>query len=865
MNSFLKNASLLRVILVCFSTSLCVWFSSEKNHEVENENLLAPYENFLISRTFPNTTFDYAAFQSIINQASYSNKSKSNHQLNWNLEGPNNIGGRFNCVVSDPTDTSIIYAGAAQGGIFKTINAGQTWLPIFDNHSYLSIGNITIDPFNHNKLWVGTGDVNISGTVFLGDGLYLSKDAGNTWNYKGLSQTKVISQIEIDPTDSNTIYVGTMGNPFAKDNNRGLYKSTDGGTTWNKILYINDSTGIISLVIDPNNHNIIYASSYTRLRDYSLSLLVSNDCKIWQSTNGGNTWTAMTTGLPNYPVSRINLTAHPNNGNTIVYACIIDSTFNVDGIYKTNNHGLSWNASSINGLNPTAMNGQGWYYGNINVDPLDTNHLFLCGLELMESVDGGNNWTMANPAWWLYQVHADKHWLNFDANNNIIIATDGGLYKSNDGCATWRDIENIPASQFYHVAFNPKYKKGSTPYYSGGLQDNGTVVGNQSILNYWDRIYGGDGFQPAFDRNDSLLIYAETQYGNINYSTDGGFSFFQLSSGLNLDDSVKPWDMRYILSPFDNTNLYCGTDRVYKMTGSPFNSWQPISGKLTKPYFNGKRNNYITALAESPMYAGTLLAGTGDGYLWRCVNETNWERIDASLPNRYYTSVNFSYQNGKRYFTTLQGYRMNDNTPHIYRTDDSASTWNSIQGDLPNIGINDLYVIKQNDSFLLAATDAGLFATSNAGNHWENITSNIPICPIMDIELDTNFNKIIVGTYARSMWSISLDSIFDNIRNLLPQDTTTKDTTQHGNGLASIYNQHDVVLFPNHTAANFKIYSAEKIKSVIIFSISGMIMKDEKTNSELITEDIQNFPSGIYLVKVSTALHQEKIFKIIKE
>ena len=246
------------ILLAAFITSGSFFINhvEKKNEkgEIENEKSSPElaYDNFLLSRTYPNAAFDVKGFEQAMQQISAQRKSKSLHNYNWTLEGPNNIGGRFNCVVVDPVDTNIIYAGAAQGGIFKTINAGATWQPIFDNHSQLSIGYIKIAPFNRNKIWVGTGDVNISGNVFLGDGIYQSTDGGSTWNNKGLSQTKVIAQIDIDPTDSNTIFAATMGNPFAKDSSRGMYKSTDGGTTWDHSLYINDSTGVISFVIVPN-------------------------------------------------------------------------------------------------------------------------------------------------------------------------------------------------------------------------------------------------------------------------------------------------------------------------------------------------------------------------------------------------------------------------------------------------------------------------------------------------------------------------------------------------------------------------------------------------------------------------------------
>ncbi len=861
------------ILLAAFITSGSFFINhvEKKNEkgEIENEKSSPElaYDNFLLSRTYPNAAFDVKGFEQAMQQISAQRKSKSLHNYNWTLEGPNNIGGRFNCVVVDPVDTNIIYAGAAQGGIFKTINAGATWQPIFDNHSQLSIGHIKIDPFNRNKIWVGTGDVNISGNVFLGDGIYQSTDGGSTWNNKGLSQTKVIAQIDIDPTDSNTIFAATMGNPFAKDSSRGMYKSTDGGTTWDHSLYINDSTGVISFVIDPNNHNNIFASAFTRLRTYDRSLVYSNDCRIYRTTDGGTTWQMLTNGLPTGVLSRINLAIHSGNGNSIVYACVVDTSFNVQGVYKTNDNGNTWIPKNINNLNPIAGNGQGWYYCNIFIDPKDTFHLYICGLELVESLDGGHNWQYASPQWWTYQVHADKHWMCFDKYNRCLLATDGGLYKLdsiNSFTRSWRDIENIPASQFYHVVFNPNDKTPNPQYY-GGLQDNGTVSGNTSSINFWNRYYGGDGFQPAFMKSNPMVQYAEVQYGALNYSDDGGMNWFPETNGLNLDDSVKPWDMRYIVSTINDSKLYCGTDRVYKLTGAPYGFWNDISGKITKPYYNGKRNNYITALAESPLDSGTLLVGTGDGNLWRCVHETNWQLINNTLPNRYYTAVNFSYLSKKRYFATQQGYRYNDFTAHIYRSDDSAQTWNSIQGDMPNIGINDLYVIKQNDSFMLVATDGGIFATANAGNHWENITGNIPLCPVMDIEIDTFHHKIIAGTYARSMWSLSIDSVFDHIRNLLIVDTTSHVDTTHHVGINNLQQLTQPIIYPTITQNKFNVVSPKNIDFISIYNQHGELIKQKKVGDIKTEETLDGFSSGIYFVVIHFISHQQFTQKIIKE
>ncbi|MBL7883842.1 MAG: hypothetical protein JNL69_07215, partial [Bacteroidia bacterium] len=443
-----------------------------------SENIMEPHERMMAIRSYPDNEFDFKAYQkAVLNGFDNSlSSSRAPFSLTWNVEGPGNIGGRFNCTAVNPTNSNIIYAGAATGGVFKTTDGGLNWSPIFDNQPFLSVGCITIDPNNVNTIWVGTGDANISGTCYIGDGIYKSTDGGNTWVNMGLNDQHVFSKIIVDPTNSAIIYAATMGQPFSRDNNRGLYKSVNGGISWSAIQSINNETGIIDLVMDPSNSQILYSASYTRIRNNFESVYYGPECKIWKTINGGTSWTQLTAGLPTVTVGRIGLTISPQNPS-ILYAIVTDISSNVFGIYKTINGGNTWTTIPTGGLG-NVYYGFGWYFGKIYVNPNNSNQIYVLGVDTYTTINNGASWTMATPEWWLYEVHADAHDMQFIDGNTIILCTDGGIYRTDDNCNSWIDIDNIPVNQVYHSNENPF----SLEEYWCGVQDNGTSFGNASTI-----------------------------------------------------------------------------------------------------------------------------------------------------------------------------------------------------------------------------------------------------------------------------------------------------------------------------------------------------------------------------------------------
>ncbi|OWY25664.1 T9SS C-terminal target domain-containing protein [Sphingobacteriales bacterium UPWRP_1] len=728
----------------------------------EAENKVFPDEQFFFARTYPDFTLNLQTYTKTIEKACQQENltAKDNNGLNtpWTLQGPGNIGGRINTIAVNPDNPDVIYAGCAKGGVFKTSDGGENWIPVFDDQPFLPIGHIALDPTNPDVVYVGTGDENISISFATGNGLYKSTDAGLTWTNIGLAEGRIISSICINPQNPDEIYVGCMGNPMERDQNRGLYKTTNGGASWEKILYIDDDAGIIDMVMNPQNPNVLYAASWNRIRNNQESIVTGEDAKIWKTTNGGNSWEVMTNGLPTGELNRIGLDIYPTNPEVVV-ASVVDVNSQLLNIYRTDNAGELWYPIATPDLIAADPLGSfGWYFGKVNINPWNDQEIYLLGVDLWRTTNNGTEWLPATPEWWLYDVHADKHCLWFVDPNTLLLATDGGMYKTTDGADTWTDLENIPNTQFYRIAFNPHLPG----YYTGGAQDNGTTSGNYTAVNDWIRIYGADGFQPVYHPTDPNIFYVETQFGNIAATTDGGINFQGADDGVDPADRTN-WDSPYIMSAFNPDVLYRGTYRIYKNSSGPFALWEPVSPDLTDGVIFGDRFHTISCLAESPLNPNFLYAGTSDGNVWRSTDAgLNWQNINSNLPDRYVTALQGSPGNEQTVFVTISGYKGNGDLPHVFRSDNNGNTWQSISGNLPQVGVNDILILPDvpADSGLVVATDIGVYVTLNNGLQWQRAGTNMPFVTVYDIALDPVNRLIIAGTFARSMMTFPVDSLF---------------------------------------------------------------------------------------------------------
>ena len=736
------------------------------NLELPKEGVkeLEPHDQWLVIRSYPDG-FDQVEFMERLHEIEAHKIAASDNRdvelsLDWQQEGPGNIGGRVDVLTISPTDQNIIYAGATNGGVFKTIDGGDNWTPIFDDQPYLAIGAITLDPENESIIYVGTGDRNFTGVSFIGNGVYKSTDAGATWNSIGLEETGAVTEIIIDPTNSDRIFASTLGNPHVKTFNRGIYRSDDAGETWTNKLIVTDSSGIVDLIMDPSNPNILYASGYNRMRNYYGSTIVGPQARIYKSINGGDSWVELGGGLPTGNECRIGL-AISNEDPSTVFALYVDgSSIDVKDIYKSTNGGTTWSAMNVHdgpgGLPDVVMGNFGWYFGEVYLNPYNNDHLIIPGVDMYQSLDGGATWDLNVPEWWTYEVHADKHAIVFLDDNSYIIGTDGGIYRTDNNGATWTDIENLPITQLYHIDVHP-HEDG---LYGGGAQDNGSMSGNAASFNSWERLYGGDGFRVTFLDVDAGAAYYETQNGNLRYVPSGGGSTNVSPSTAGADRSN--WDMPYYINE-QTAELFCGTASIQLMEGAPFGSHEYISGDLTRvglggPY-EGTANYHTITEIDQPLDDENLLyVGTSDGLLWRGERDGgswDWINITGDLPNRYVTGVRCSPNNPGTVYVCFSGYKNDEDIAYLYKSDDFGDTWTSVSSDLPGITVNDVLIVPgyPEDEYLFAALDGGVYFSANNGGNWDYMGVGMPVLTVSELHLDAANEKLIAGTFSRSIWS----------------------------------------------------------------------------------------------------------------
>jgi photosystem II stability/assembly factor-like uncharacterized protein len=828
------NLIFLFVLLVFTRCTL----SNNSEQELNIIEKLFPSEDHFLLKQYPETKFNIKAYEkSLLKLSQFDLKSVSLRNATfWETQGPGNIGARANCIAIHPTNDQIMLVGFSDGGIFRTEDGGTNWEPVFDDNLKLSIGDLAFDPKNGDVVYAGTGDPNVSGFPFIGEGIYKSSDSGKTWANIGLKETRIISHVKISNQNSNVIYASSMGLPFEKNNHRGVYKTIDGGKSWEQVLFINDSTGVADLVIHPNNDKIIYATGWNRIRNNFKSLVAGPDAKIFKSTDGGTTWKVLENGLPSDRSSRIGIDVSESNPN-VLYACYTDGAdFNLKGVFKSADGGETWNQLEIGedkGLNRSIFGGFGWYFGKIRINPMDENDVFILGVDMYRTKNGGQSWTLAVPPWWTYEVHADKHDLIFK-NNKMYLTTDGGAYMSEVSTEDWKDIENIPTTQFYRVAHNP-HEAGS---YYGGAQDNGTSGGNATNINEWERIYGGDGFQAIFHPFDPGIFYVETQNGGLAVTQDGGQSFAGATFGISGSDP-RNWDMPIMMSHHNPDVLYTGTNKIYVNQSGADVEWKSISPDITNPGSPFLRHN-ISTLHESPLNPNFLAAGTSDGLIWISKDKgQNWLNVSGNLPVRYVSSILFSPENENTIFVSYTGYRDNDNTPYIFKSDNLGENWNSVQGDMPSIAINNILVLPADkispEGVLVIATDAGVYLSKNMGRNWVRLGGNMPYVTVYDVDFNPALNQVVAGTFGRSIMSFDLAQIN------YPGTTSAVDIA---------YPKYSV--YPTVVMNGANINIATHVKNLVfeIFDNNGKVMYSHLEANQYLTHvDTDELLPGIYFIK----------------
>lgn len=671
----------------------------------------------------------------------------------WEFRGPTNIGGRITDLAVDPTNPDIAFAGSAEGGVLRTTDRGQHWTPLFDTQASLAIGAVALDPTDPMTVYAGTGEVNPGGgsVAYGGTGLYRSTDRGDTWSSIGLETAGSVGRIRIDPTNPERIYVAAMGDLWQKGPDRGVYRTTDGGSNWERVLFVSDSTGAVDLILRSDQPQTIFAAMWERIRRPSAYRYGGVTCGVYKSTDGGTSWALVGGGLPT-PSSdrgRIGLSiceAQPD----VMHAVYADRIGYYAGLYRTTNGGASWTRTSDGAL-ANCFSSYGWWFGNCRTHPTDPNRVFVLGLDFWRTTNGGSSWSEVSGG-----MHVDHHALEFGPGANPLIyeGNDGGVYLSTNGGSAWTLLPNQPITQFYRVALdltNPQRLYG-------GAQDNGTIRTLTGSHSDWHEIYGGDGFQPLVHPTNPQRIWAQYQYGNLVYSSNGGSSFGSATSGISGSDR-RNWNSPVCFDPTDPNRMYFGTQRVYRSTNGT--SWTAISPDLTGGPGGGSQGQVygtLTTIAGSPLDGQVIWAGSDDGHVAVTTNGgSNWTDVATALPDRWITAVRPSPLHRETCYVTISGFRWGSPLPHVYRTTNLGATWTAVAGDLPEAPANDLVVDPQQAERLFVATDVGVYETVDGGAHWLPLGGNLPYVVVTALALNPNTRILTSATYGRSFWSYDIN------------------------------------------------------------------------------------------------------------
>ena len=832
----MKKSRPFLLIITLFIAAIAILSSCQMKKQIENEEPgKFPNDWFYRQRAYPYTELRSDLYYKAMEQtqAMEHNGLKSG-QENWKLVGPVNIGGRITDVEMPINDNNTVYLGTASGGIFKSTNLGTNWVPIFDNQVALSIGDMDVSKTKPETLFVGTGEPNAGGGshTYEGYGVYKSNDAGATWTQSGLTSAGSIGRVKIDPLHPDTVYAAAMGHLFSYNEERGVFRTRDGGASWQKVLYLTDSTGASDLCINQIDPKIIYAAMWERTRRPSYQSYGGKTSGLWRSSDGGDSWSELLNGLPKGNAGRIGIDISDSNP-LVLYATYTDSSGFLQGIYKTINGGDNWSKTGELGENSSYW----WWFSEVDVDPINPNIAYVSGFQAYKTTNGGTTWVNT-----FNSAHVDMHGVFVHPKDNALslLCSDGGLYISKSGGTTSFHIENLPITQFYTCEVD--YLNPDRFY--GGTQDNGTIRVTNGMVNRWQSIYGGDGFVVKVDPTDNNYVYAQSQYGGLGRSIDGAAGFLGATQGINYGDRFN-WKSPLELDPQNPSILYFGSHRLYKSTNRA-QSWRAVSNDLTNGA--GVNVNYgtLTTISVSPLDANIVYVGTDDGNVWNTLNGTaTWTNLSTNLPDRWITCVQASPFDKAEAFVTISGYRWDSYLPHVYRTKNNGQTWVDVSGNLPDFPVNSIVLDPVDHKTWYIGTDGGVFVTQNEGQTWDIYGNGLPKAPVLDLNMHAPTRMLTAATFGRSMYSI----------HILPAQGT--------NPVAQ--NRIDINAYPNPCTTQLQItFSLSQIATgeLSIFDLSGKMVKvvhqgsfmqgdnrflwqcDEETNNQA--------APGIYIIRLNT-------------
>ncbi|MBU1071958.1 glycosyl hydrolase, partial [bacterium] len=692
--------------------------------------------------------------------------------LEFRLLGPSFMSGRVGDFAVNPDNPAEYYVAVCSGGVWKTVNAGTTYEPIFDGEGSYSIGCVTLDPGDPKVVWVGAGENNSQRSVSYGDGVYKSVDGGQYWENMGLKESEHIGMIVVDPRDSDVVYVAAQGPLWRAGGDRGLYRTTDGGAAWVKILDIDEDTGVSEVHLDPRDPDTLYAVSYQRRRHVWTLLNGGPGSGVHKSTDGGATWRKIQRGLPEVELGRIGLDIALSRPD-VLYA-IVEAAEDESGFYRSDDAGENWRKMS------DYVSTSPQYYQEIAVDPRDPDLVWSLNTWLAHTEDGGATWERASTS----AKHVDDHaiWIDPADPRHILVGCDGGIYESWDRGGLWDFEANLPVTQFYkvHVDYDE-------PFYRvyGGTQDNNSLGAPHRTINVhgvrnsdWTITQGGDGFETQVDPTDANIVYSQYQYG--------GLARYDRRNGEGVDIQPQPawgdpayrfnWNSPLLISPHDHTRLYYGCQKLLR-SDDRGSSWREISGDLSRQIDrntleimgkiwsvdavskNRSTSFYgsLVSLDESPLREGLIYVGTDDGLIQ--VTEDGgaaWRRIDKfkGVPDRSYVGdVKASRFDAGTVFACFDNHKQGDFKPYLLRSDDYGESWKSIAGDLPERGT--VHVVQQdhvNQDLLFAGTEFGAFFTVDGGAHWLQLKAGLPVIAVRDLDLQRRENDVALATFGRGIY-----------------------------------------------------------------------------------------------------------------
>ncbi len=721
-----------------------------------------------------------ALFPLLVQAQSADKVGKLYEKFSWRALGPAVMGGRTVDIDAVAEKPWIIYAAIGPSGVWKSENSGVTWSPVFHKEATVSVGDVTIAPSHPDIVWVGTGEATCRNSVTIGDGVYKSVDGGKTWQNMGLKETRHIRRIIINPGDPNIIYVAAMGHLWGPNEERGIYKTIDGGKTWKKVLYVNADTGFADLAMDPGDSLILYAAAYEHRRlPYHFSS-GGPGSGLYKTTDGGETWKHLTKDLPEGIMGRIGIDV-ARSAPGVVYALIEHKD---GGIWRSEDHGETWKRM-CDVQTYRRVNTRPFYYSHIRVDPTNDKVVYVLSTGLHVSTDGGQKFRSIG-----FGIHPDHHalWINPSNPLHLIEGNDGGIDISYDGGKSWLPVQSMDLAQVYQVGYDMRQ-----PYYVYcGLQDNGSWAGPSATTDSagianddWTSIGGGDGFFAQPDPNDPNTVYSNWQVNNL-YRYDwriGKSKMIKPIGGLSDPPYRFNWNSPIHISPHDSATVYTGGNYLFR-TQDRGSSWEIISpdlttndqakqkdsgGPITLDNTGAESHCTITAISESPVERGVIWCGTDDGNLQLTRdNGKTWENVVRRIPGlptgTWCSRVEASRFEAGTAYAAFDGHRHDDYGTYVFKTTDFGKTWKSIKSNLPFGWVNVIREDVKNKNLLFVGTEFGVFASLDGGASWFSLKNNLPTVAVHDIAIHPRDNDLIIGTHGRGIWILDDISFLQEMR-----------------------------------------------------------------------------------------------------